>query len=141
MKKVIFAGSFDPFHKGHYKVVVKAATLFDHVVILVANNKEKKHKNILADRKQNIESQIMKLRNVSVDVLKNEYVAEYALKNNINYLVRSGRNDLDFGYELQMAKVNKTINNQLETIIIIPDYDDIKISSSSFKNELKTINK
>ena len=33
-----------------------------------------------------------------------------------------------------MSKLNKEINNELETILIIPDYGDIEYSSSKFRD-------
>ena len=43
MKTAFYAGSFDPFHIGHLDVVTQAGEVFDTVVVVVANNPDKKH--------------------------------------------------------------------------------------------------
>ena len=133
MKKAIFAGSFDPIHEGHIKIIKKASKLFDHLFVVVANNDAKASQSDINKRKTFVESKIS-ISNVSVVSIENKYVATYAKENDIKYLVRSARNSIDFSYELDMAKVNKDINNELETILVIPDYDDIKFSSSKFRD-------
>ena len=42
MKTCVFAGSFDPFTKGHEYVVDKSLEIFDKVIIAVGKNDEKK---------------------------------------------------------------------------------------------------
>ena len=41
MKKCVFAGTFDPFTVGHEDTVKKCLTLFDEVIVAVAENKQK----------------------------------------------------------------------------------------------------
>ena len=42
MKKIIYPGTFDPITNGHVDITERAASLFDHVIIAVANNPKKK---------------------------------------------------------------------------------------------------
>src|SRR5688572_24427151 len=41
----LFAGSFNPFHKGHFNVLQKAEKIFDKVIIAFGKNPEKQEKN------------------------------------------------------------------------------------------------
>ena len=42
MKKIIYPGTFDPITNGHLDIAERAASLFDHVIITIANNPKKK---------------------------------------------------------------------------------------------------
>lgn len=133
-KKAIFAGSFDPIHIGHLKVIKKAAQLFDTLYVVIANNDFKTNQGDLKQRLINVTEEITN-SNILISVLpKDKYLATFAKENDIKYLIRSARDNVDFSYELDMSKINKEINDDLETILIIPDYDDIQFSSSKFRD-------
>ncbi len=133
MKKAIFAGSFDPIHDGHIKIIEKSLGLFDELFVVVANNEFKEGQSTTESRVKLIEERL-KEYNLKVVALEKKYLVDFAKENGIKYLVRSARNDVDFTYELEMAKINKQINNEIETVLIIPDYDDIEFSSTNFRN-------
>ncbi len=136
MKKAIYVGSFDPIHNGHMKVLKKALCLFDEIIVIIANNDFKKKQGNLDERFEQVKRKVKeeKLKNVSIYILEEKYLATWAKENNITYLVRSARNNTDFKYELDLAKLNKEINPDLETILIIPDSEDLEYSSSKFRN-------
>jgi len=136
MKKAIYVGSFDPIHNGHMKVLKKALGLFDEIIVIIANNDFKKNQGNLDERFEQVKRKVKeeKLKNVSIYILEEKYLATWAKENNITYLVRSARNNTDFKYELDLAKLNKEINPDLETILIIPDSEDLEYSSSKFRN-------
>ena len=43
MKTAILPGSYDPITKGHLDIIKRVSEMFDNVIVLVANNSEKKY--------------------------------------------------------------------------------------------------
>ncbi len=63
MEKVgFYAGSFDPFTKGHMAVVCEALQIFDRVIIAVGNNPDKKTMFNVAKRVEMIKSSLSDFR-------------------------------------------------------------------------------
>ncbi|ATO31075.1 pantetheine-phosphate adenylyltransferase [Mycoplasmopsis bovirhinis] len=132
-KKALYAGSFNPFHNGHYQILLKALNLFDEVYLLVAQNPNKP-KNDIIENINLIKEKTKGLKNLYVlEPYENILTAKVAQKLKITYLIRSARNNLDFQYELELASLNKGFNPTLETIIIIPDEEYVKYSSSQLQ--------
>lgn len=139
MNKAIFPGSFNPLHKGHISIIEKASCLFDYVYVVISNNPEKVNSTSLKTRYKNALSSLPKIHNVKLMMNSGELTASLALKLDCKYLIRSGRNDIDFKYELELAAANKSLNNLLETILIIPNYSNIDFKSRLIKqNKLLT---
>lgn len=133
MKKAIYPGSFDPIHKGHIAVVKKGLKLFDEVFVIVTNNPEKTPSKSLDERYQEVKKAFAANSQVYVEKNDSDLTANIAKQKGIDFLIRSARNQVDFNYELELAAGNKHLNSDLETILIIPDYEDINYSSRLIK--------
>lgn len=135
VKKAIYPGSFDPFTNGHLDIVKKAADIFDQVHIVIGVNSEKKRTFSAEKMKDAIEQTLrdMRLHNCSVCIHEG-LVAEFARVNEIRYMIRGLRNNMDYNYEENIAVVNKLINPDMEYIFFRAD--NIALSSSMVK-ELK----
>jgi pantetheine-phosphate adenylyltransferase len=137
MKKIAFAGTFDPITNGHLWVIEEALNIAEEVVVIIAVNNTKKPLFDEITRKVMIEQAIKKLPNherVSVKVLKNEYVAQAAIVNfGCDYLIRGIRSALDFDYETLIQKTNTDILCGAKTIFVMPPRDLESVSSSFVK--------
>lgn len=135
MKKAIYAGSFDPFTKGHLDVVKKACNIFDEIVILIAVNKNKKRDYDVEDSKEAI-MRTLRTEGLSskayVD-FTDDLVANYAKSRRFKYLIRGLRDVVDYNYEENIARINKAINPVLETVYVRAENSAI---SSSMVKEL-----
>ncbi|WP_027121244.1 pantetheine-phosphate adenylyltransferase [Mycoplasma leonicaptivi] len=136
MNKTIaaFPGSFDPFHNGHLHILEKALKIFDEIYIVIAQN-PKKDKNNFQKNVINIKNKTKHLKNVFVLINKNELTANFIKKYNINFLIRSLRDEKDYWYEVNLAKINKEINPNIETILFLADEEYLNISSTNIKNK------
>ena len=117
MNKAVYPGSFDPFTYGHLDVVLQSAKLFDELTIIIASNKDKKRMYDANDMKSAIEYVLnaCKITNVKV-VVYDGLIANFMYVNDVFYLVRGLRNNMDYNYEENIAKINNLINPKIKTI-------------------------
>lgn len=133
MKKAMFPGSFDPLHEGHIKIIEKAIKLFDELYVVVTFNNEKPNASDIEKRFLNVKEKLANFKDIKIVMNKDLMTGDFARENNINFIIRSARNVTDFQYELELAAGNHSVNSQLETVLIIPDYSDIKYESRLIK--------
>lgn len=134
----VYAGSFDPFTNGHLTILSKGLLIFDEVVILFANNPAKKRFIPLEEMMAWLQWDLNNLRHrynklqgvIKVDSTEG-FVAEWCKEYGGTHLIRGLRNPTDYAYEEEIAKVNRELNPQLETIYLRADND--VISSSMVK--------
>lgn len=135
VRRAMFAGSFDPITNGHLDIINRAARIFDELQIGVLNNPNKKGLFTFDERVKLIESCIEHLDNVKV-VSFDGLLVSYCEKNDISTLVRGIRIGSDVDYELQMARMNKELNPNIETIMFPSSTNYSFISSSLIKEVL-----
>lgn len=131
MKRIaLFPGSFDPFTKGHEDIVLRGLSLFDEIIIAIGYNSTK------SQRYFPIDLMIEKIKGTFKDYPQikihtySELTAEYARKNNANYLLRGLRNTTDFEYENSIAQINRNLNIELESVFLITSPKFAPINSS-----------
>ncbi len=128
-KIAIYAGSFDPFTKGHQNVIDRGLRVFDKIIVALAHNVSKKTIFSLDDRVEIIKEIYKDRDNIVVDSFEGLLV-DYSKKIGTSVLLRGMRSVSDFEYELQMALANKTLYSEIETIFIVTDSKYSHISSS-----------
>jgi pantetheine-phosphate adenylyltransferase len=130
MKTAIFPGSFDPFTKGHYDIVVRSLDLFDKVIIAIGHNNQKNKRYFeLEWMVEKINSSFVNEDRVEV-LVYDELTADLAKKVNAEFLVRGLRNTTDFEYENSISQINRYLNTGLETVFLITSPELSPISSS-----------
>lgn len=137
-KTAIYPGSFDPFTNGHLDIVLKASKLFEIVHIVIGVNINKKRTYKAETIKTAIEQTLIekKITNCKV-IIYDGLIAEYTKQNNIDYMIRGLRNNMDYNYEENIAEVNKLINPDLEYVYFRAE--NVAVSSSMVK-ELNDFN-
>jgi pantetheine-phosphate adenylyltransferase len=113
----LYPGSFDPITNGHLDVIERAAKLFDHVLVAVADNNAKNALFSTEDRVALIRQSVSAFPNVKVTSFKGLLV-DFAAASGARVVVRGLRAVTDFEYEFQMALMNKTLRPDLETIFL-----------------------
>ena len=132
MKKAIYPGSFDPVTNGHIDVIHRAQNLFDSIVIAVAKNTNKKSLFSVEKRVQLIKENFADYENITV-IPFDGLIIDLAQEQKAVALIRGLRAVSDFDYEFQMAQMNRHLNDQIETVFLMPSEKYFFTSSNLIK--------
>ena len=132
MKKIIYPGTFDPITNGHLDIVERAAGLFDHVILAIANHPKKKSLFTVEERIDLIQASIEHLDNVSVSST-DALIVRFAKENEAIALIRGLRSISDFEYEFQMALMNRSLAPEISTANMMPDERYMHLNSTVVK--------
>ena len=119
MRIAIYPGSFDPLTNGHLDVVQRAAKLFDRVIVAVAKNESKHPLFTLDERKALVKKAVAHLPHVVTDAFDGLLV-EYVKAKQASAIVRGLRAISDFEFEFQLALMNRKLDENIETIFMMP---------------------
>lgn len=128
----LFAGSFDPFTRGHEALVQMSLRLFDRVVIGIGDNIAKRSLLKAEARKRLIEQCFLREPRVSVAIYQG-LTGDFAREVGASVLVRGVRNTLDFEYERTMEAANRRIYPDLTTLLLFTPAEVADIASSTVR--------
>ncbi len=137
-KTAIYPGSFDPVTNGHLDIIARAARIFDHVIVAVANNTSKVGLFSIADRVELLKQVTRSFKNVTVETF-DSLVIEFARKKKANVLIRGIRMTSDFDYEFQIALTNRRLAQDIESVFLMPS-EHVQFVSSSLLKEIASLN-
>ena len=135
LTKVLFVGSFDPFHEGHQSIVSRALSLFDEVVVAVAVNPQKNCLYSTDERVERIRAEFQSNPRVTVDAFSGLTI-DYCRSHGISHIIKGVRNAEDFEYEKRQAEWNK-LNGQVETILLFAEPGLENVSSTAIRENTK----
>ena len=125
----MYPGTFDPITLGHEDLVRRGARLFDRIVVAVAANPSKEPMFSLEERVDLVCAVLGDLENIEVRGYSGLTV-DFALKNDLQVIVRGLRAVSDFEYEFQLANMNRHLTDEVETAYLTPTEKYTFISSS-----------
>lgn len=129
MKVAIYPGTFDPITNGHIDVIERASQLFEKLIVVIAINSKKINLFDEEERLSMVKKSLSHLLNVEV-VLHKGLIVDFAQQNNAKALIRGIRSVTDFEYELQIALMNRKMNNELQTLFFTPHEKYLYLNSS-----------
>lgn len=134
LKVGLYAGTFNPYHIGHYNIVKKAEKIFDKVIIGVGVNPEKDEsmqENVTERMKQVKDSspfhEVVQYTGFLTDFIR-------SLPNFENIcLIRGLRSSFDLNYETTQLRLMQDQYPGLNVVYLLCDYGYEHISSSSVR--------
>ena len=143
MSKIgIYPGSFDPITFGHLDIIQRSLHVVDKLTIAVSNNKSKNHFISIDERLKLIEKTIQDLpiedqKRIEIEKFDNLLV-HYVKFKNASVIIRGLRAVSDFEYEFLMTGMNRSIDNEIETIFLMSS-EKYHFISSRFIKEIHSL--
>ena len=129
MIKTVYPGTFDPITRGHEDLVRRAATLFDEVVVGVADS-HGKHPFFTLEERLRLAREVLKpYRNVRVEGFSG-LLMDFIRGEKARVILRGLRAVSDFEYEFQMAGMNRNLHPDVETMFLTPAEQYMFISAT-----------
>ena len=130
VRTAIYPGSFDPITNGHIDIIERAIHIFDLVIVALTRNKEKGDPLFSEEERQLfIKKSVSNFANVKVDSFDGLMV-DHAMKHGAVAIIRGLRALSDFEFEFKMALMNRSLNDEISTLFLMPHAKYTHISSS-----------
>ncbi len=133
MRRAIYPGTFDPLTNGHLDIIGRACRLFDEVVVAILVNPGKTPLFPLEERIALIEEIVRPQHpQVRVETFAG-LLMDYARQIEAQAVIRGVRSSKDYEYELPMVLMNRRLNPDVETVMLIASEENSYVSSSLIK--------
>lgn len=133
MKKIaVYPGSFDPITYGHLDIINRALTVFDEIIVAVACNSQKSSLFSIDERVELIRQVVRDRERVTVDTFTGLLI-NYVTSRKAHVIIRGLRAISDFEYEFQIAQMNSSIGQNVETLFMMTSLQYGYLSSSIVK--------
>ncbi len=128
----VYPGTFDPITNGHTDLVQRAAGLFDKVIVAIAANPGKTPLFDLQHRVSMAKTLLSVHKNVEVCGFS-DLLVDFVKAQDAKVILRGLRAVSDFEYEMQLASMNRHLEDSVETVFMTPSEETSFISASLVK--------
>lgn len=117
MRIALFPGTFDPVTFGHLDIIERALPLFDKLYVGIGANSNKQPMFSAETRVQWLNDLFKKEHKVEA-VIYDGLTVDCCRKVDANYIIRGIRYVNDFEYEKAIADMNRSLDENIETIFL-----------------------
>jgi pantetheine-phosphate adenylyltransferase len=133
MKRIaVYPGTFDPVTNGHVDLAERSLRMFDSVIVAVAANPKKQPLFELSERIVMFKKATKGYRNLVIEGFDGLLV-DYVKERKAVAIIRGLRAVSDFEYEMQMALMNRRLDEDIETVFLMPNEEYSFITSTIVK--------
>ncbi len=129
INRALYPGTFDPITRGHEDLVRRASSLFDEVIVAVADSRGKQPFFTLDERVTMAKETLGAFPNVRVEGFSG-LLMDFLRKHDAKIILRGLRAVSDFEYEFQMAGMNRNLFPDVETLFLTPSEQYMFISAT-----------
>lgn len=129
INRALYPGTFDPITRGHEDLVRRASSLFDEVIVAVADSRGKQPFFTLEERVAMAKETLASFANVRVEGFSG-LLMDFLRKHDAKIILRGLRAVSDFEYEFQMAGMNRKLFPDVETLFLTPSEQYMFISAT-----------
>lgn len=129
-RRAILPGSFDPLTRGHTDIILRSLNIFDSVIVAVLSNPSKETLFSIEERLSMIREEFSGLQDRIKVVSFSGLLVDFAREIGVKVVVRGLRAISDYDYEAQLALVNKSLYEDLETLFLTAREANTYVSSS-----------
>ncbi len=133
MTVALYPGTFDPLTNGHLDLIKRSIRMFDKVVVAIFENPTKGPLFSVEERRRLIEESTRGLSNIEIDTFSNTLLVFYAKQRQAHVIVRGLRAIADFEYEFQMTLMNRRLDEDIETVFLMPREEYTYVASRLIK--------
>lgn len=132
-RRAIYPGTFDPLTNGHLDIISRACNLFDEVIVALLVNPGKNPMFTVPERVEILNEVLTpQFPNVSVETFEGLLV-DYCRQRQASAIIRGVRSIKDYEYELPMVLMNRRLNPDVETVLLVASEENSYVSSSLIK--------
>lgn len=129
----VYAGTFDPISNGHRDIAIRAAMIFDRVVVAVAESTLKEELFSTDERVELFQGALSGVEgNFHVEKFDGLLV-DYVRSIGARVIIRGLRAVSDYEYEAQMALANRQLAEEIETVFLMTSDKYSFVSSSTVR--------
>ncbi|NLU52305.1 MAG: pantetheine-phosphate adenylyltransferase [Clostridiaceae bacterium] len=132
MVTFVYPGSFDPVTNGHMDIINRASKICDRLIVLVSVNLSKNYVFSLEERVELLKLAIGKRDNVEV-MSHTGLLVDFMHKVNAKTIIKGLRAVSDFESEMQMALLNRNLDNEIDTLFMMTSLNNSFLSSSAVR--------
>lgn len=132
----VYPGSYDPLTNGHIDIIERGLKMFDRIIVTALKNPSKTYLFSLEERMEILGEVFRGRENIEIDYFEG-LLADYLERKKTYTVVRGLRAISDFEIEFQMALMNRSINDRVETIFLVPSISYSFLSSKLVKEIYK----